>query len=42
MTGLTVRWGRLVSAIALVGLVGARPVPPILTVARLQYDGGGE
>ena len=42
MTGLTLRLGRAVSAVALVGLVGARPVPPILTVARLQYDGGGD
>ena len=42
MTGLTLRLARAASAIALVGFVGARPAPPILTVARLQYDGGGD
>src|SRR5215208_5280135 len=29
-------------AVALLPLVGARPAPPVLTVARLQYDGGGD
>ena len=28
--------------VALVALTAARPAPPILTVARLQYDGGGD
>src|SRR5215475_15024845 len=31
-----------ICALALLPLVGARPLPPILTVARLQYDGGGD
>ena len=29
-------------AVALVPLVTALRVPPILTIARLQYDGGGD
>ncbi|HEY9228830.1 MAG TPA: DUF4159 domain-containing protein, partial [Gemmatimonadaceae bacterium] len=29
-------------ALALMGLVKAHPAPPILTIARLQYDGGGD
>ena len=28
--------------IALITMIAARPAPPVLTVARLQYDGGGD
>src|SRR5581483_10135872 len=33
---------RFIAAAALLPLVGARPNPPLLTIARLQYDGGGD
>ena len=33
---------RVLGAAALLPLVGARPTPPVLTIARLQYDGGGD
>ena len=46
MTGSSWRrarsFARVVATAALMPLVGARPTPPILTVARLQYDGGGD
>src|ERR1700761_5058893 len=32
----------LLTAALCAPLVGARPKPPILTIARLQYDGGGD
>src|SRR5256885_12988512 len=35
------RW-RVVTAAFLLPLAGARPPAPILTIARLQYDGGGD
>ena len=42
MIGFSRRGVRVLAAMALLPLVGARPVPPILTIARLQYDGGGD
>src|ERR687889_1875340 len=42
MMGISWRRARAVTTVVLVGLVGARPPAPALTVARLQYDGGGD
>jgi hypothetical protein len=39
-----IRWrrARVFAVAALLPFVSARPLPPILTIARLQYDGGGD
>src|ERR1700733_8873372 len=42
MIGFSRRGVRMLAAAALLPLVGARPTAPILTIARLQYDGGGD
>src|SRR3954470_4135271 len=42
---MTVRISRFVRSVrvaAFVALMAASPAPPVLTVARLQYDGGGD
>src|SRR5436309_6867138 len=42
MIGFNWRRARVLAAAAFMPLVGARLAPPILTIARLQYDGGGD
>ncbi|MGE5098368.1 MAG: DUF4159 domain-containing protein, partial [Deltaproteobacteria bacterium] len=42
MIGFSWRRARVLTAAALMPLIGARPPAPTLTIARLQYDGGGD
>src|SRR3954453_18581342 len=42
MTGRIARFVRSVGVAAFVALIAASPAPPILTIARLQYEGGGD
>ena len=42
MIGARWRRARGLIALGLLPLIGAHPAPPILTIARLQYDGGGD
>src|SRR3954464_3796048 len=42
MSGIRWHRARVLAVAALLPFISARPLPPILTVARLQYDGGGD